>query len=72
MTIFDYVKFGQIIEKSHLILVSDEVNFRSLLSGSSWPSDFDVRVSFSLLKEDVNQVLLFILFWKDNFGLLLG
>jgi len=50
--------------------VSDEVNLWLLWSTGSWFADLDVGGVVSLLEENIDQVLVLILFWEDDFGLL--
>jgi len=52
-----------------LVSISDEVDLWFPLDRCRWSSDFDIILGFSLLKEDIHEVFVFILFWKDNFSL---
>jgi len=52
-----------------LVSISDEVDLWLLLSGCWWSSNGNLVVVASLLEENVDEVLLFVLFWKDNFSL---
>jgi hypothetical protein len=55
-----------------LILVSDEINGWLALYGSSWSSNLEVGGSIEFSVQDVNESLLLVLFWENDFSLLAG
>jgi len=54
------------------VSVLDEVNFGLLWSTGSWATDLNVRAGLSFLEEDVDQVLVLVLFWENDLGLVGG
>lgn len=51
-----------------LVSIFDEVNFWLLLTWGCWSADVDRWARLCLFAQNVNQVLMLVLFWKDYLG----